>query len=315
MFQTELHRHLDVSLRLSTLFELAQARGLEGSSTSLAAFRAKVVFEKPLASLHTMLNSLALFPAVLDRPESIVRVAREAVEDCAAEGTSWVEFRFSPGFMTEKSGMHWDALLDALEHGLGEGLAQCPGMRAGLICIATKEHGMDTVLRTVDFFLRHRARLLAIDLAGDELAFPNSLYEQALAPVRAAGLPITIHAGEAGGPENIWSALERLGARRIGHGITAERDPKLIDHLREKRICLEVCPISNWLTSSVPSLEAHPLPRLLRAGVPVSLNTDDPTVFGTSLPREIDVAKTRLGLSEAEVEACFAHARRASFLN
>jgi adenosine deaminase len=146
------------------------------------------------------------------------------------------------------------------------------------------------------------------------VGFPNRLYESLFKPLRQTGDRITIHSGEAGGPENMWEALELLGAQRIGHGIAAACDPRLVEELVRRKLCLEVCPVSNWLTSCVPSLESHPLPKLLRAGVSATINTDDPTVFGTSLPNELKVARTILGLTEAEISRCMDEARRCSFL-
>jgi adenosine deaminase len=314
MKQTELHRHLEISIRLSTLLELAQARGLEPRSTSLKAFRRRIVFTRPAPSLKAMLDSLELFQRVLDRPEALERVAREALEDCFAEGTRKVELRFSPGFVSARSGLAWDEILGAFSTGLQAGLAGHPEMQAGLICIAVREQGLAAVERTVEFFLNHRDRLLAFDLAGDERGYPNRLYTEALRPLHKAGARITIHAGEAGGPESVWEALELLKARRIGHGIASIRDPRLLEHLARERICLEVCPLSNWLTSSVPSLKEHPLPELLRAGVPVSINTDDPTVFGSSLPSELQACRDSLGLAEPEIRQCLEDAEEASFL-
>src|SRR5262249_7977514 len=115
-------------------------------------------------------------------------------------------------------------------------------------------------------------------------------------------------------PENVWESIELLGATRIGHGVAAIRDRKLMDYLAKHSICLECCPTSNWLTRAVPSLEEHPLPQLLRAGVPVCVNTDDPTVFAVTLPHEIQICREKMGMTEAEIQSCFAHADHASFI-
>jgi adenosine deaminase len=173
---------------------------------------------------------------------------------------------------------------------------------------------VDEVARTAGFFLRHQARFAGFDLAGNEAQYPCRLFEGAFRGLRAAGAKITIHAGEACGPENIWEAIELLGARRIGHGIASVRDPELMERLRRDSICLEMCPTSNWLTQCVPTLEAHPLPQVLRAGIPVCINTDDPGIFDVSLPGEVEVCRRSMGMTSAEIEQCFGHAERASFL-
>ncbi len=311
---TELHRHLDVSVRLSTLLELAQERGLEPQSTSLEQFREKIVLREPLSDLTAVLATFSLFQDVLDRPDVMARVAEEVIEDCRREGTRAVELRFSPTFVTERSKLKWQDALDGFEEGVKRGLAKHPDMRAGLICIASRDYGPDAVAETVDFFLKHQERFVGLDLAGNEMGFPCALFKSSFLKARDRGAKITVHAGEATGPENVWEAIELLGARRIGHGIHSIADSELIAHLARESICLEMCPTSNWLTQATPSFEEHPLPKLLRAGVPVCINTDDPAVFGVGLDDEIRICRTRMGLTEAEIGSCFEHAARASFL-
>lgn len=312
--QTELHRHLDISLRLSTLLELAQARGFEAQSTSLERFREKIVLTQPLTDLAAVIETFELFPKVLDCPESLERIAFEVVEDCYREGTRRAELRFSPSFVSGSSSMNWEDVLEGFERGVKKATQRYPEMQVGLICIATREFGPDAVGQTVEFYLRHRSRFIGLDLAGKEDQFPCRQFEDVFREAVSLNSPITIHAGEGTGPQNIWEAIEILGARRIGHGIGAIHDPLLMKHLRENRICLEVCPTSNWITGCVADLAQHPLPELLRAGVPVSINTDDPAVFGVDLPHELELVRTRMGMSEAEIQLCQRHALDASFL-
>ncbi len=313
--QTELHRHLDVSVRPTTLLELAKARGLEAQSTSLDAFGEKFFLRKPLRDLAEVLGQFTLFQKVLDRPEVIERVGFEAVEDCRAEGTTRVELRWSPSFVCGVSGLQWEDALDAFERGVRRALRKFPEMRAGFLCIASRDFGEEEVDRTVEFFLKHQSRFAGLDLAGPEVGYPCSRYVGSFKKAIAAGAKITIHAGEASGPENIWEAIDLLGARRIGHGIASVRDRKLLQELARRGICLEMCPTSNWVTRATPTLEEHPLPKVLRAGVPVCINTDDPGIFGIALPGEIRIAREKMGLTEAELEACQKHAAAASFLN
>ncbi|OFZ19274.1 MAG: adenosine deaminase [Bdellovibrionales bacterium GWB1_55_8] len=312
--KVELHRHLDISLRLETLLELAQERGLEGQSSSLAGFRDKVVLHSPLQDLDSVLDRFRLLQQVLDRPEVLERVAYETVHDCAREGTTAVELRFSPSFVCELNGLSWNDILDGFESGMRRALRDLPLMQAGLICIASRNYGVDSAARTVEFYLQNRTRFIGLDLAGNEQDFPCRMFEEAFRPAREAGAQVTIHAGEATGPESIWEAIEFLGARRIGHGVSSILDGQLLEYLSEKSICLEMCPTSNWLTRAVKSREEHPLPQLLRAGVPVTINTDDPTIFGVTLPSEFEICRDRMGLTDLEIETCHAHAVRASFL-
>lgn len=313
--QTELHRHLDVSTRPATLLQLAQEQGLEARSTSLAAFTEKLLIRAPMTDLSTVLAQFTLFAKVLDRPETMARVAFETVEDCYREGTRRVELRFSPTFATEFSRLPWEDALDGFESGMKRALALYPEMRAGLICIASRDYGVDEVARTVEFYLTHQHRFIGLDLAGNEVDFPCRLFAGSFRDLRARGARITVHAGEATGPDNMWEAIESLGAERIGHGIACVRDPRLMEHLRTNGICLEMCPTSNWLTQAVARIEDHPLPVVLRAGVPVSVNTDDPGIFGVTLPSELALCRERLRMTEAEIALCQKHALDATFLN
>jgi adenosine deaminase len=314
VIRTELHRHLDVSVRTSTLLELAQERGLEAQSTGLAAFREKHVIHRPMTDLTTVLAQFTLYQHVLDRPDVLERVAFEVVEDIRREGTRQVELRWSPGFVCELSKLPWEDALDGFEAGIRRALETYPDMRAGMLCIASRDLGPDTVNRTVEFFLKHSDRFRGLDLAGPEEGFPARDFASSFQKAQDEGARITVHAGEGSGPENIWDAIESLGARRIGHGIAAIQDRELMDRLAKDAICLENCPTSNWLTQCVTDLRDHPLPKFLRAGVPVCINTDDPGIFGVTLPGEVEICRQQMGMSEAEIEACFEHARRASFL-
>lgn len=312
--QTELHRHLDVSLRLTTLLRLAQERGLEAQSTSLEAFRDKIVLKKPLNDLAEVLATFVLFQKVLDRPEVLEQVAFEVIEDCYREGTRKVELRFSPSFVSEFNGLSWDDVLAGFERGKERALAKYPDMKAGFLCIASRDYGVEPAEKTVEFYLRNKHRLAGLDLAGNEIGFPCRLFEPAFKSAKAQGARITIHSGEADGPENMWEAIELLGAERIGHGIACVKDPELMNYLAKHSICLEMCPTSNWLTRATPSFETHPLPQVLRAGVPVSINTDDPGVFGVTVPDEIRICREKMGMTAEEIQLCQQHASRASFL-
>lgn len=314
MFYTELHRHLDVSVRLPTMFELAKERGLESQSTSLEAFGEKLIMRKPMSDLNSVLAQFEYFQNVLDRPDVLERIALEVIDDCYADQIRAVELRFSPGFVCGRSKLKWEDALDGFEAGVKAGLAKHPDMKAGLICIASRENGIDSVAKTIEFYMKHQLRFIGLDLAGPEDDYPCSLFKDIFKPVVHAGAPITIHSGEGSGPENVWEAIEFLGARRIGHGTSCVEDPQLMKALAEKKICLEMCPTSNWLTQVVPDLRDHPLPKVLRAGIPVCINTDDPGIMGVTLAHEIKLCREVMGMSEAEIAQTFEHARAASFL-
>jgi adenosine deaminase len=157
--------------------------------------------------------------------------------------------------------------------------------------------------------------LISFGLGGPEIGVPRPQFAPHFRAALAEGLHSVPHAGESTGPETIWDALTHLGAERIGHGISAAQDPRLLEHLRDAAIPLEVCPTSNVRTRSVPSLAEHPLPALVAAGVPVTINSDDPPMFATTLNHEYEVAAELLGLDAVGVAALARAGVRASFLD
>jgi len=157
--------------------------------------------------------------------------------------------------------------------------------------------------------------VVAVDLAGDEANFPGSRFVRHFARARAAGLHITVHAGEADGPASVRQAIEQLGAERIGHGVRAIEDESVMALIAERGIAIESCPTSNVQTSTVPSYAAHPLPQFLRRGLCVTLASDDPGISAIDLPHEYRVARDELGLSSAELRQLQLNSVRAAFLS
>jgi adenosine deaminase len=177
------------------------------------------------------------------------------------------------------------------------------------------EDGVPAADLTLDVATRIRPDgLVSFGLGGPEEGVPRDQFAPHFQKARAIGLHSVPHAGESTGPESIWAALAQLGAERIGHGIAAAQDPRLLQHLRDHGITLEVCPTSNVCTRSVPSLAEHPLPTLVAAGVPVTINSDDPPMFSTTLNREYAIAADLLGLGPGGVADLARAAVRASFL-
>ena len=312
--QTELHRHLDVSIRAETLLEILKREGKAPSSARLEDFREKTVLRSPMSDLPTVLNLFQTFQKAFVRAEDCARVAFEVAEDCYREGTRRAELRWSPSFVSEFTGIPWEEALEGFSDGLEKARNLYPDLEVGFIGIVSRDYGIEAARKTVQFVLKHPRQFIGLDLAGNELQWPNHQFTEAFAPARKAGFPITIHAGEASPPSEMWDAIDRLGAWRIGHGIACIQDPLLMRELARKNITLEVCPTSNWLTQCVPTLDAHPVVRILREGVPVSINTDDPGVFAVTVESEFDICRTRLGMTDDEVRLALSAAHQASFI-
>src|SRR6185295_16238287 len=203
-----------------------------------------------------------------------------------------------------------EAACDALEEARGT----IP-VKAKLIGIISRHYGPETGRVELAAAIRGRDRgVVALDLAGDEANFPGELFVRHFREAREAGLRVTVHAGEAAGAASVRQAVTELGAERIGHGVRAVEDAAVLELLAERRIALEVCPTSNLQTSTVADYRSHPLPALLRRGLAVTLNTDDPGISGIDLAHEYRVAAAELGLSAAELRRLQENAVAAAFL-
>ena len=198
------------------------------------------------------------------------------------------------------------------------------GVRAGrqqhdidvrLIGIMSRTFGEDACLSELEGLLAHRDHITAVDLAGDELGFPGSEFLSHFTQARDAGFRVTVHAGEAAGPESIWQAIRELGAERIGHGVKAIEDRALMDFLAEHRIGIESCLTSNIQTSTVPSLAQHPLKTFLEHGILATINTDDPAVQGIELAHEYHHAAPAAGLSAAQIRQAQENGLTIAFLS
>jgi adenosine deaminase len=184
----------------------------------------------------------------------------------------------------------------------------------GLIAIASRNYGLRSARATVDFALRHRDRLVAFDLAGPEIGFPPAMFADVLAPLHDSGLGLTVHYGESGPPAYPREAVEVLGTLRLGHGLSTAWDPDVTRLVIERGVTLEMCPLSNWLTQGVRTVAEHPSRRLLREGAKVTLNSDDPGLFGTCLTDDWEAARDQIGFTDDDFRTATENAIAASFL-
>jgi len=310
----DLHRHLDGNVRLATILDLADEHGIPLPGNTIEELRPHVQVMEVEPDLITWLGKLAWMTAVLVDAEACARVAYENVLDARAEGLDYVELRFSPYFMAQPNGLDPAAVAEAVVDGITRGRIET-GLPLQLIGILSRTFGPDAAHVELEALLTQRNSIVALDLAGDELHWPPELFLEHFRRGRDAGWRITVHAGEVGDARNVRTAIEQLGATRIGHGIRAIDDPQLIDYLAESRIGLEINLTSNVQTSSVPSLAEHPMKALLDRGILATLNTDDPVISGIDLRHEYEVAAPAAGLTPADIRQAQANALQIAFLS
>ena len=233
-------------------------------------------------------------------PQDVWTLTYEVAEELAGQQVRYAELTVTP-YSSIHRGIPADAFCEAIEDARVRAEAD-HGVVLRWCFDIPGEAGLPSAEVTLEAALRHRPDgLVSFGLGGPEVGVGREQFAPYFAQARAAGLHSVPHAGESTGPQSIWDALRHLGAERIGHGIAAARDPELLDYLAEHRIPLEVCPTSNVRTRSVPSLEQHPLPALVAAGVPVTINSDDQLYFGPKVADEYALVQQAFDLSDEQL--------------
>lgn len=311
---TDIHRHLDGNIRAQTILDLGRQFNLALPANSLDALRPHVQVTQNEPDLVSFLQKLDWGVKVLGDLEACRRVAKENVEDAARAGIHYTELRFSPGYMAMNHNLPIAGVVEAVIDGIRAGCQQHQ-VEVRLIGIMSRTFGEEACLSELEGLLAHRDHITAVDLAGDELGFPGSEFLSHFTRARDAGFRVTVHAGEAAGPESIWQAIRELGAERIGHGVKAIEDRALMDFLAEHRIGIESCLTSNIQTSTVSSLAHHPLKAFLDHGILATINTDDPAVQGVEIGHEYEQAAPAAGLSQAHMRQAQENGLAIAFLS
>jgi aminodeoxyfutalosine deaminase len=291
--KAELHVHHVGSASPRIVAELA-ARHPGTVPADEAALARYFVFEDFPHFIRTYLSVVDLVRTAED-----VRLLTYGVaQDMATQNIRYAELTVTP-YTSITEQLPVPAFLEAIEDAR-QAAARDLGLELRWIFDIPADFGLPAAELTASAALDHDVPgLVGFGIGGSERGFPRSMFREQFDRARAAGLHSVPHAGETTGPETVWDAVLNLGAERVEHGITAVQDPRLLAHLAEQGVMLDVCPTSNVALGVVPAIEDHPLPALVAAGVPVSINSDDPPMFGTDLTREYAIAAQLLGLDEA----------------
>lgn len=311
---SDLHRHLDGSIRLETILDLGRKHNLSLPAWDVEGLRPYVQVTEPRPGVMAFIEKFEWMVGVLVDYEACRRVAYENVEDALREGIDYVELRFSPWFMAEPHGLEPAGVVEAVVEGVRQGQRDF-GVKTNLIGIISRTYGIETGKQELEALLTRKDHIIALDLAGDEVNFPGELFVAHIEKARDAGWQITAHAGESAGPQSIWQALDGLGAARIGHAVSAIQDPRLMDYLAERRIGIEANLTSNVQTMTVPDLASHPMKTFLEHGLLATINTDDPGISAIDLPYEYEVAAPAAGLTIEQIHQAQRNALEVAFLS
>ncbi|MFC5834958.1 adenosine deaminase [Nonomuraea insulae] len=309
--KVELHVHLVGSASVPTVLELSRRHpGSQVPVTEQELRRFYTFTDFPhFARVYQAVNAL------VREPEDVATLVLGLARDLAPQGARYVELQVTP-YAHHVVGMPMREVTEALDLAARRSLTD-HGVEMAYIFDIPGEFGEEAAKVTLEHALREPpAALVGFGIGGieQERAKFRDVYRSAFSAARAAGLHSVPHGGEMSGPETIWEVIEGYGAERIGHGINCLSDPRLVAHLRETQLPLDVCPTSNLCTGQIGRIEDHPLPRMLEEGLYVTLNSDDPPMFATTLAEEYRVASRVFGFGKEKLALLARNGVRASYL-
>lgn len=309
MPKVELHLHLEGSITPSALLEIAQRNGVEIPARDEAGVAQLFDYR----NFHEFLTVFMVLARALRHGRDFEQVAYELGEYLHQQNVRYSEVMISPA-LYYRGGID----LDEVVQGLAEGCARVGrdfGVHIRLAFDYGRQFGLEMAWKILDIAVRNmRYGLVAWSIGGDEVNNPPEPFAELFMAARQAGLHTMAHAGEVVGAASIWGAVQALQCKRIGHGIRSIDDPVLVDYLRDQRVVLDVSPTSNVRTGAVRSLAEHPLRRLFEAGVPLTINTDDPVFFATTMNDEYRLAAKAFGFSASDLTRITLDGVRATFL-
>jgi adenosine deaminase len=299
--KAELHLHLDGALRPRTVLELAKEGGVAIPTTDVEKLKDFLEANEKTASLVEYIEYFQLPIAVLQSVPALERATYELCEDLNNDNVRYAEIRYGPWLHTEQ-GLSLTDVIRGVLSGWAAG-RKAFGLEGGIIVTALRDMPPAQNLSLAQVAGRFVSEgVIGFDLAGDEAGHPPILHEDAFRMARSLGLNLTIHAGEAAGPESVRQAIS-MGARRLGHGVRAQEDADVMATIRELGIQLDMAPTSNAQTKAVRRLQDHPLKRFYESGIKVTISTDSPTVSAVTMTHEFEIAVRVLGCSREQVRA------------
>ncbi len=293
--KTDLHCHLDGSLRLRTILDMAEEQGVRLAADDEKSLAKSLHMGENCESLARYLEAFDITLSVMQTEAGLYRSAYELGIDAAAEGCRLIEVRFSPLLHT-RDGLPLTNIIEVVAEGLRQAKRET-GIISGIVVCGIRNISPEASLRLAELAVAYKNKsVVGFDLAGEEANYPAKAHREAFYLIRNNNVNSTCHAGEAYGPESIHQALHVCGAHRIGHGCRLREDGDLLNYVNDHRITLEVCPSSNVQTGAVEDLASHPLKFYYDFGVRVTVNTDNRLMTDTSVSKEMWLCHTQMGL-------------------
>lgn len=312
--KVDLHRHLEGSLRLSTMLEIAYAHGVTVPASVVRLSGLVQIQDQDPLTFSNFLEKFKTLRLFYRSPEIIDRITAEAIEDAARDNLRYLELRFTPVALSRAEGFPLHEVINWVVTSAQKAAAK-HAIKVGLIISINRHESIELAEQVAWLAAEYISQgIVGLDLAGNEAQFPAEPFASIFQEARQAGLHITLHAGEWGGAQNIRAAIETFGAERIGHGIRVMEDENVIALARERGTVFEVCVTSNYQSGAVASLIRHPLSQMIAAGLNVTINTDDPSVSRITLTHEYQTVCETLGIPFATLKERILAAAQAAFL-
>ncbi|MGG1520071.1 adenosine deaminase [Paenibacillus oryzisoli] len=311
--KVDLHLHLDGSVRPETIVALAREQGIPLPAYETQTLIPYMRVTEHCGSLIEYLEKFHFTTRFLQTGAALERVAYEVVEQSVEHNCRYVEVRFAPQ-LHRRQGLSIEETFHYVIMGLRRAQHDY-GTRFGVIAICMRNHSCASNMEVIEAAALYAGKgVVAVDLAGDEATYPPEFFREVFAKSHTHGIPVTIHAGEAGGAVNVQEAVTWLGATRIGHGVRLRENEDILRMVKDRRIPLEMCPISNIQTKAVASWDAYPIREYMDQGLIVTVNTDNPSVSGTNITNEYRALADNFGFSPPELAQLIMNGVEAAFM-
>ena len=311
--KAELHCHLDGSIRISTILDLAKKQNISLPADNEVGLKNILIVKDRVESLEEYLKLFKITLSVMQTPESLERCSYELIEDVSRENVRYIEIRYSPILHIEK-GMTMEESVEAVQRGLIRGQKEF-GVLSGIIICGIRDISPEISLQLAEITVQYKDKgVIGFDLAGAEENFPAKKHREAFYLIQNNNINATIHAGESFGPSSIHQAIHYCSANRIGHGTKLYEDIELMNYVNDHRIALEICLTSNNQVRSVDSIEVHPFKKYFDEDIRVTLNTDNRLISNTTLTDEYLLAVETFNLTKQDLRTIIINGFKGAFL-